>query len=133
MRSAFYKNEDGYTLLVGILIISAVLLMFALTLSSGLGNRQGSGVSIENNMMARALAEGCMEAAFLERSIDVGWGGNRTIAFGDDTCTIMPIINGDPITIQTEATKNDSTVRLQAQVNENGEFDIVSWQRVAEF
>lgn len=126
-------NRGGYILVVTVLVLSSVLLILATASAFTLVGVQQRDTERRLGVGAQSLAEGCMETALLERRLDSGYAGNETVTIDNQTCTIRPFITGvnPPLTIQTEATKNNRTYRVQVKISDTATMTVQSWERIA--
>lgn len=128
-------NQKGYVLVITVLVLSSVILMLATASAFTLVGVEQRGSEHRQSIQAQSLAEGCMETALLERRLDPGYTGNETITIDGQSCTIRPFIAGSnpPLTIQTEATKNSRTYRVQVKISDTATMTVQSWERVTDW
>lgn len=124
--------RNGFILIISVLVLSAVIAVIAAAAAFGLAGSQLRGVELDASSDAKALAEGCAEAALFARRNDDTYAGNETIAIGTGSCTIRPILVGPSLVIETQATANTRVYRLRVEVDV-ATFTISNWQRVASF
>ncbi|OGL67239.1 hypothetical protein A2856_04265 [Candidatus Uhrbacteria bacterium RIFCSPHIGHO2_01_FULL_63_20] len=127
-------NDRGFTLVVSVMIISAVLLGLAVAAARTLHGTLSSGTSIERWDDAKALAEGCAEQAIWRLTEDQNYAGNETIAINGSPCTIRPVTgNPTPKIVETEATVGNRTYRLRVTVSSLSPPTVSAWDRVTSF
>lgn len=128
-------NRHGYVLVVTVLVLSSVILMLATATAFTLAGVEQRDAERRLGVGAQSLAEGCMETALLKRRLDSGYAGNETVTIDGQNCTIRMFITGSnpPLTIQTEATKNGRTYRVQVKISDTRTMAVQSWERVAVF
>ncbi len=129
-----YTNKSGFIALISVIIISAVLLIVATTLSfSGFFGRF-SVLEHEFKKKSFSLAEACAEQARLKLFIDNEYSGNETVNVGTDSCQIFPSSNptGNPRNFDIRAIYRDSYTNLKISV-ESSDGSIVSWAEVPNF
>lgn len=126
------RNEKGYVLVVSVMIIGLMLIGLAVAATRALVSERASTIVIEREDDARALAEGCADAALLELRNDVNYAGNETISVGGFACTIRPILTS-PTRIQVEATVSGQPYRLQVELASTDPLEIAKWERVTTF
>lgn len=116
-------------------IIATVMLMLSAALAQGLFGHQQSSVSIEQGLDAESAAEACADRALLALALDAAYAGSETIAVGSASCTIRPIVViGVTTVIETEATVDGQTYRLQVDLSAIGPPPVISgWERVGSF
>ncbi len=128
-------NRGGYMLVVTVLVLSSVMLLLATASAFSLVGVQQRDAERRFSVAAQSLAEGCMETALLKRRLDTGYAGNETISIDGQTCTIRPFLAGSnpPLTIQTEASKQNRTYRLEVEIADTATMEVASWTRVTAF
>lgn len=123
----------GFTLIISVFIIAAVLMVIALSTSRVLVQQLADTVGLEDHVAAKALAEGCAEAALLQIGQDENYAGDVELTIGGQTCTIRPILSGPPVTIETEAVVSGRPYRLRVELSDTSPVTISSWERVTQF
>lgn len=90
------KNLSGGVMLVSILVLAAMLLIFAILGLHTTLERGRSGMSLEQKAMAKSSANSCLEVALQNLGNDHAYQGNVSLEFGDVPCSIRPIyqVNG---------------------------------------
>jgi hypothetical protein len=126
-------NKSGFSTTAAIFVIATIMSSVLLASSSRLIAARGATVSLEDNLAAQYLAEGCAEVALLKLGLNPLYAGNETVTIGSESCTIRPVLLGVPTTIETEATKNSRTYRLRIELLLPTPLVVNSWRRVAEF
>lgn len=128
-------NQRGYILVVTVLVLSSVILMVATATAFTLAGVEQRDAERRLGFGAQSLAEGCMETALLKRRLDPSYAGNETVTIDGQTCTIRAFITAasPPLTIQTEATKNSRTYRVQVKISNTSTMAVQSWERVSAF
>lgn len=125
------QYRQGYIALITVLIISAVALAIAATVSLlGIGVTQ-SALAGSKGENALQLAEGCAEDALLKSQKSSSYsGGNITRPEG--TCIISVSKNGNNWTITSTSTQTDfnRTVQINFVRTSGSPIDISSWQEV---
>lgn len=124
------SGQKGFTLVVSIVIISTVLLVFAVVAARGVREQQLFSISILSSIQARSLSESCMEVALLKKGADEAYLGSETIVFNGESCDILPISSSQ---ILTEANVDGHVYRLRADFTQATPVDVSSWRRVSEF
>lgn len=126
--------RPGYTLIMSVLLVSAVLILLATSTAWRLLGHHQSGHSLTAHLKAKGLAEGCMETALLHLREDPTYAGDETITIGSGSCAIRPIASGDPFLIQTEASVDGRVYNLEAEASLAGNPPTVTrWERIDVF
>jgi len=122
MNSLFLKNaserRDGFIVLLSVIILSAVLLLLAATLStSGYFQRRGV-LDSQFRESSYFLALSCIDQAAFKLSGDLDYAGNETISMGQYQCSILPLVTeGTNTLIHSTATVDQNTSKLVATLN----------------
>jgi hypothetical protein len=125
------QYRQGYIALITVLIISAVALVIAASVSLlgiGIGQSALSGSKGEN---ALELAEGCAEDALLKSQLSGSYaGGNITRPEG--TCVITITTSGSNWTMTATSTQTDynRTVQVIFVRNSGSPITITTWQEI---
>lgn len=127
------NERPGFTLVVSVMLIAAVLLGLAVTAARTLHGSLSSGTSIEGWDDAKALAEGCAETALWRLNENQTYTGNETITIEGAPCTIRPVTGSSPWIVETEAAANGRTYRLRVTVTSLSPVTVSSWDRVTSF
>ena len=123
----------GYIALISVLIISAVLVLIALSASHfGIGR---STMVLQKNQASESyyLAMACAEEALMKFGKDPkGYRGNETLTINGKDCTILPIAREgkDKIIIKVLSNTYNQTKKIKIKIKKNKKE---SWQEVAEF
>lgn len=128
----------GFIALISILIISAVLLLIALT-SSHFGIFQSKMV-LQKNQSSESyyLATACAEEALMKLKEDLGYRGDETLNINGNSCEILRIEgsgNKDRV-IKASSSTHNFTEKIKIEINRVNpemEMEIKSWREVANF
>ena len=116
-----------------VMILSIVLLLISSATALSTQGYAEQDVDIEQWMTAKHLAEGCANTA-LQRIRDTSnYAGNESVTIGLETCTIHPILTGVTTTIQTEATVAGHPYRLEIELDNTTDLNVLSWMHVTSF
>ncbi len=85
------KSCKGFVALFSVIIISAALMLVAVSLSFTGFYARFNIFDSELKAQSNALADGCMDVALLKLAVDSTFAGNATISVGVDSCYIFPI------------------------------------------
>lgn len=123
------KNPRGYIALVTVLIISAVVLSTATTVSLlAIGEAQSSFALYkgEDNLN---LAEGCAEDALLKAWTSSTYNGG-SITRPEGTCIITVAKSGNTWTITATSTATAYNRSAQVIFNRIADIEIISWREI---
>lgn len=138
MRNNYTKNrQDGFIALISAILISAILLDFAVTIGASSFHSRINTLNNEFKKMSESLAEGCINSALLKISqnyyyipasdgdiISVGTDINNV----DENCTIESVVYSDENTathtktgtIDVSANYNNAFSNIEITVNVSG-------------
>jgi len=126
----------GYIALISILIISAVLILIALSASHfGIGQ---TTMALQKNQSSESyyLAMACAESALMKLKEDLKYRGEEVLNINGASCSILGVEgrgNKDRI-IKTVSNAHNQTKKIKIEIKKvNPETDIKSWQEVANF
>ena len=130
MKIANFKNKKGFVALMSVVMMSIVLIAFAVLVARASFWARFDLLARENKKISLALAQGCIDSALL------GLARGENIALPVQVniedlkkCEITEIVNisGDIWRITTRAAWKNSFVNLKAVAEaKNGEFTIKS-------
>jgi hypothetical protein len=123
------KGQHGYIALVTVLILSAVTLAIATTVSLlAIGEAQSS-LALHKGEDTLAFVEGCMEDALLKaRASDSYAGGTITRPEGTCSITLSKVSNTWTITATTTSTAYKRTIQTVA--TKSASMTIGSWREL---
>lgn len=125
-------KQQGYVLLLSVLVIGAVSLTIALALlASGVDGQRATDI-YQRSQQARALADGCAEEALQRLHDNTAYSGSGSLTLGNGTCTFS-VSPGAPGTATIGATGIVKGVmraeRVSVQITSVG-LTIAAWQIV---
>lgn len=127
------NNEKGFTALISILVVSAISLAIAMSITLlGIGEAKSSD-DYKNGQVTLAIAQGCGEETLLRiRNDDAYIGGSLNV--GGGSCTIVVTGMGQDKTIDITATTDsvnnfEKVIRITAKRAEKS-INIVSWEEI---
>lgn len=129
MKNVALKTHSGMTLLIVVLIISAVAILLATTAGlTGIDALQ-VGIRQDATLEAFAGADGCMEVALKKLHDDNGYIG-ETVTLSGTTCVITVTGSGSTRTVKARASYSSAAYirEIQANVDWTTKFQIMSWQ-----
>lgn len=122
MKRFNLKNEKGFVALISTVVISAVLLVAAASVSRAAFWARFGLLARENKKISAARAEGCVQAALLRivrnENVDVS-----------EKCENLEISIDDPYTITATANWKNSRTNLRVTAKlENNKITINDWR-----
>lgn len=129
------KNNSGFAVLIGVLIVGAFGVAVALYLVlSGLYSYQNSFVR-EQSAQAKTLANACAESALNHIQLCSTTNGTGSVQIDGQTCSYEIIINSEQTRIvQSSATVGSAVRKVKVLVSQIYPLVVVeSWQEVADF
>lgn len=131
------KNEKGYIALTSVIIISAMIMIIAATMSSYSFFSRSNILDAELKKISNALAEACVETALLKLAQNNSYAGNENISIGGKQCLILAIEAGGQANqkiIKTTASSSNyyANLKITATIIASGIL-INSWEEVASF
>ena len=132
MKQIIYKNQSGYIALIAVLIISAAALAISLSLNTLSIGETESGLLKQQSTQSFALAEACMQEAYLRlgRNGDYS-GGQLNTELGSCTITVASDNSDRIITVNSEV--NSQMRRLESRVTIGGGSIIVGyWKELSQ-
>lgn len=132
MKRSALKDHSGLSLLIVVLIISAIAILLATTAGLiGIDALQ-TGVRQDTTLEIFAGTDSCMEVALKNLHDNHGYIG-ETITLGDTTvCTITITGSGTTRTVKAHASHSSSayTREIQANVDWGVRYQVTSWQEL---
>lgn len=126
---------NGYIALISILIISAVLLLVAV--SSGLLSISEANIGLEKSQGSRAFysASACAEEALQKIREFLSFSGSGNIATKEGSCSYQVTkSDGQNRLITASGTAQNTTRKIKIAIDQIlPEINISSWQEVADF
>ncbi|MBI2609980.1 hypothetical protein HYW53_02280 [Candidatus Giovannonibacteria bacterium] len=130
------KSDNGFAALITVIVLSAILLTVALTLNQSGFFARSAILDSEYKERSSTLAEACVDQALVKLVADPAYGGNETISFGADACSVRPILFDSPAsgktTIETKANFNEAITNLRIVVN-SSDHALDSWVEIPSF
>jgi hypothetical protein len=129
------KKNNGFVILVGIIVIGAIGLAVSLILSA-IGTAAVSDSQVINDYrQAKNLAEACVEEALQQISDSVPFAGSGTQIVGGEVCNYSVVnLGGSNREVTAWATGGLSTARFEVLIDAiRPSINIVSWQEVVGF
>lgn len=125
----------GYIALISVLIISAVLILIAVSIVQlGIG---GTKMAIQENQSLESdyVAQACAEEALIKLVESATYSGNEIITINGNTCQILPLEgSGSNKVIKISTMTHNQTKRLKIETNQlRPTIGIASWQEVSSF
>jgi hypothetical protein len=131
----WYHANDGYIMLVGVLVVGAIGISVALSLVLlGLGSSRTSFAS-EQSHEAQGLANACAEEALEQIQDFTPFTGSGNLTLGQGTCAYtVTSQGGESRTITASGTVGTVTRKAKVIIDTiDPTIGVVSWQEVADF
>ena len=128
-------NNEGYMLLLSVLVLGAVALAAAVSiLLLGLGLERTS-FALEQSNQAKALANACAEEALQQIRDSVPFEGAGSLALGQGNCSYaVTKLSGQNRTIIASGTTGTTIRKVSIALDKiTPSINITSWQEVADF
>lgn len=127
------NNELGFIALMSAIIISAILMMVVILLSYSGWNSRYNILNSEYKERGNAVAEACVDHAFLELTNNPSYGGNATTTVAGNECYIGSVTaTGAQRTFTTRAIYNGTHTSLKVVFNID-DGSVVSWEELAAY
>ncbi|OGE80054.1 MAG: hypothetical protein A2826_01040 [Candidatus Doudnabacteria bacterium RIFCSPHIGHO2_01_FULL_43_23] len=134
------KSSEGYIALISVVLISAVLLIFAFSVGFSNFLARFNILDSEYKKVSLGLAEACGELAVLSLSTDDLYPGDQEVVIEDFDdpaedyiCYIFPItINGTNFSIHTESVYHHAESNLLIEAATSN-LDIDTWEEVDKY
>jgi hypothetical protein len=127
------NTNKGFIALISAVLISAILLIVATTLS--LSSFYGRYNIFDSEMKERSftLAEACADIALVQLAIDSGYSGNATTTIDSDECHIGPVTaSGSERIFKTRAIYSDYHSNLRVTVD-SSTLSVIAWEETPNF
>lgn len=133
IHQPYNNKQSGYIALMSAIVISALLMLLAVTVSiTGFLSRSNE-LDAEYKQRSLSLAQGCVQVALLHLAEDPNNTVSSAVNIGSDSCSIVSVQLNSPsmsqITIQTKAVFQDSVSNFQFIVSA-ANLNIISWQEL---
>lgn len=136
MNNKKRKKEDGFIALTSITIMSAFFIVLFAGMFFSAAEEMERTDDKEDAIIARGLANSCVEAGLNALKKDAGYEGNDTIPVGDRECEILEVDSeGYRRIIKAKGEAEEKTKRMQVEVEVeyHPEFEILDWREVSDF
>ena len=135
MPKFFRQKNNGYMILIGILVVGAIGIAITVSLLLlGLGTSKTS-FAVEQSYQARALANECAEEALQHIRELTSFTGNDTLSFERGSCSYaVTSQGGENRTIEASGNVGSIVRKVKITlVDINPSIQITSWQELADF
>lgn len=119
----------GFTTLLFVLILSAVLTLLVTTASLGGIQETQNAFRHRQGRAVFAAANGCMEEALLSLNQNHAYTG-ETLVLNGVSCIVSITGSGTTRTLEVQAAQGNYARRLQATVDFSAAFTLTSWQEL---
>lgn len=122
------KYKDGYVAIISVLIIGALVIAVAITISLlSIGEGQSS-LSLTSGEDSLQLAEGCMEDALLKIRANSAYAGGTITRPDGTSCSVTVSQSGADYTVTAQTTGTKHVRKIQAVVNRGASITLTSWK-----
>jgi hypothetical protein len=123
------NKEKGFVALISVIIIAAILLIVATTLSfTGFFGRFNS-LEYEYKERSFTLAEACADEAILKLIVTANYNGGETISVNGNNCSISTMTGIALKTFTTEASFQNAVTNIRV-VFDTFSNSVSSWEEV---
>jgi hypothetical protein len=121
------QKKEGFVALISVVIISAILLLVAVTLS--LSGYYGRYNILDSELKKRsvAIAEACVDTALLNLANNPSYTGNATTTIGSDACYVGTVTGAGTKTLKARSMYKNYYTDLKVVVNAST-LSVVSWE-----
>jgi hypothetical protein len=131
----YFLNNNGYGLLLGVIILGAASLAVVLSMTfSGLNAKRGSNLLLDS-MQARASANACVELALEEvrNNINYSDSGGEIFPLGNCSYQVF-ILSGEGRRIEATGLSRLSTRKVKVQIESlSPQISLSNWEEVGSF
>lgn len=129
--------NKGFTALISVLIVGALILVISIGAAVRSLNQGQMSTQNELSELVRSLAQACADDAVMKLKTTLTYAGNETITVqGSRTCDILPTEGSGNTnrTIKTQSTVSGYTAKVKVVVAQlRPTAQITSWEEVADF
>ncbi|NCT00148.1 hypothetical protein GW765_04210 [Candidatus Parcubacteria bacterium] len=135
MKKNTQHNQQGYVILITILIIGAVSATIAISLLLLSIQASKNARVKELSIIARVYADTCAESALQEIRDSTPFTGTQTLTFSEGECTYTVTSGGGQNrTVMASSTVDTIIRRVEVSIDKiNPQINIISWQEVSSF
>lgn len=126
------EKSRGFIALISVIIISAILMIVASTLSFKGFFGRFNALDFEFKEISTALAEACAEDALLKLTTNQSYSGNETLDIGKNSCFTGAVSGGQIKDFKTKGVYQNSHTNVSVSFNTSN-FSIVSWIETPNF
>ncbi|MFH0820933.1 MAG: hypothetical protein V1908_04115 [Candidatus Peregrinibacteria bacterium] len=126
----FFRKTNGFSILIIIMVVSAVGLLVALTAST-------TGIQETQNNLRYGLSKnvfsagnGCLEDALMSLNQNHNYSGSSLVVDGV-SCTITISGSGTARTVDVVAVNDGYTRHFQADADWNSSFAVTAWRELS--
>ncbi len=137
-RDTYINSQQGYIAIISAIVISIVLIGITFTLSFSGFFLRFNVLGTEYKKVSYALAEGCMNVAFVKLANNNSYTGNEEIVLdtaNNRKCRIISVIgSGGTRTVRTQAVYQNAYTDLEAIASiTSSNITANSWKECATF
>jgi hypothetical protein len=125
------SGQQGFMILLAVLIVGAVSLSVALYLLRGGADLQRSTLVSQQTAQARQLADACAEEALAQIQANSVYVGTATVSLGQGSCSYT-VANpgGTARTVTTSSNVNGNIRKVQVNATIGTSISVTSWQDI---
>ena len=127
------KDKNGYIALISLIIIGAIVLILAITLTFITISQTQNMISQNQSLKSYYLANACAHYALLKLQDNASYGGNETVSLGSYNCQVGQILgsNNTNRTINASSNVSSSGTKIQIIISQLTPRTIIrSWQQI---
>lgn len=126
-------QQDGYIILMSVIIIGAISVAIATSLLSLGVNNTKTALTLQRAEQARALAGTCIDLALIEIYSSSTYVGTSSTSTSEGECYFIVLdTGGDTRTINASSTVGPVVRKAQVKIDSVDPINILSWQEVAD-
>jgi hypothetical protein len=130
MKKKLQVNQNGFAVLIAIIVVGAATLIMAYSSSILSMGELELGYYSQKGGEAFAIADGCMEESMRRLKVDPGYSG-ETLNLGNGSCTISIVPSGSDRTITVTGSVDNYNKKIEVNITLSGQDIIVnSWEEL---
>lgn len=136
VRHSVVENQQGYVVLISLLIVSVVGLAIASSLMAISISGSRSSLERDQATAARYLADACAEYAISQLLDDNTYAGNEVRTLGDGTCTVRPVLGSGNTnrTVEILGTVDTTVRKIRVEIASlTPSVALTSWRDIIDF
>lgn len=123
------KNNNGYSVLLGVVVVGAIVLTTVLTLSQvSINSIKQTRVNLASSK-SQLLAENCAEIALREIRNDQNYTGSETFSYENGECSYNVLDLGSEVEVRVSGGYKDSQKYIKINIPNSGLQDLSEYTR----